>query len=241
MESGKGAIRAQLALIAYTLLWWAAALCEMTKCCVPGPPAPAPSTAAAAAPGQAAAVRGKREQASRTLNISTLVITFPSALSADLFLTSSLCLCCCSCSIFAWSNIAASPLRSQCVDFFTLLYSASLFFPHCLFHLLWLNAFQGSVSWMLFPFLAFFTLNSLLLVFFFSLILLAEDSVILLTRWFTQNLLRSSPWKLFGKGEILTFNKTLGRLHYCLSQSNHRSFQPIRSTFWSSWTRWEGW
>lgn len=34
-ESGKGAISAQLALIASTLFWWAAALCEMTKCWVP--------------------------------------------------------------------------------------------------------------------------------------------------------------------------------------------------------------
>lgn len=37
-ESGKGAISVQLALIASTLFWWAAVLCEMTKCCVLGLP-----------------------------------------------------------------------------------------------------------------------------------------------------------------------------------------------------------
>lgn len=34
--SGKGAISEQLVLIASTLFWWAAALCEMTKCCCLG-------------------------------------------------------------------------------------------------------------------------------------------------------------------------------------------------------------
>lgn len=33
-DSGKGAISTQLAVIASTLFWWAAAHCEMTKCCV---------------------------------------------------------------------------------------------------------------------------------------------------------------------------------------------------------------
>lgn len=100
-ESGKGAISAQLALIASTLFWWVAVLCEMTKCCIPGlllwphPPL-------LVLEGRQPQPGGTGEQASETANISTVVITlFSSAHSVDLFPASSLCLCCCSCSIFA--------------------------------------------------------------------------------------------------------------------------------------------
>lgn len=116
-ESGKGAISAQLTLIASTLFWWAAALCEMTKCCVPGLPLWPLHRCRCSRVGSRS--HREREQAARPWIYLPLSLRLSSAHSVDLFLTPSLCLCCCSCSIFAWSNIAASLFRSQCVYFFT--------------------------------------------------------------------------------------------------------------------------
>lgn len=153
-DRGKGAIGTQLALITSTLLWWAAALCEMTKCCVPRLVLWLLHRCWCSRAGGCS--QREREQASQTVNTSTVVIMF--------FLSS-----------FCWSlpnvvvlsllwlllNICLSqyPCLSvsllMCLLFHLSLLQQVYFFPHCLFHLLWLNCFQGSVWWMLFPFLPF--------------------------------------------------------------------------------------
>lgn len=103
-ESGKGAISAQLALIASTLFWWAAALCEMTKCWVPSPPAPLPLLL----------VVLMDRTGGKTMNITSTVIT-PLLLSLCWSLPHLLLRL--SCSVFAWSNIAVSVLLLMCLVF----------------------------------------------------------------------------------------------------------------------------
>lgn len=156
-ESGKGAISVQLALIASTLFWWAAAFCGMTKCCVLGlllrPLQPLP------------VLEGRHPQpeemgtGSETVNISAVVVT--------LFFCS---LCWALPHLFTLSLLFL--LLSICLVQYRCL---SVSFPMCLlFHLtllqqvyfsptvyfiyslpLWLSAFPGSVSSTPLPFLDF--------------------------------------------------------------------------------------
>lgn len=156
-ESGKGAISAQLALIASTLFWWAAALCEMTKCCVP---------AGASCSGlvhRQAGSHSRREPGRRqrdreyiccchyafpllTLLISFSPPRFVSAVALAQYLPDPISLPLC----FA-PDVSTFSLNST---------SASLFFPHCLFHLLItaLTAFLGCLLNAVF-FSRLFTLN----------------------------------------------------------------------------------
>lgn len=134
-ESGKGAISAQLALIASTLFWWAAAHCEMTKCCVPGLPlCPPPPLLVLAGrqPQPEGAGTDKRdcEYIYRchcafpllTLLISSSPLRFVSAVALAQYLPDPISLPLC----FA-PDVSTFSLNST---------SASLFLPHCLFRLL---------------------------------------------------------------------------------------------------------
>ncbi len=144
-ESGKGAISAQLALIASTLFWWAAALCEMTKCCIPGPPALAPPPLLmlkCRQPQPEGTQRGRRDCkyiccchcafSPLTLLISSSPRPFVSAVALAQYLPDTTLLPLC----FP-PDVSAFSLNST---------SASLFSLRCLFHLLSLNVFPGSVS-----------------------------------------------------------------------------------------------
>ena len=65
-ESGEGAISEQLALIASTLFWWAAALCEMTKCLL--------SRASSSGPSATTGTAGSQAVGSETVNVSIVFI-----------------------------------------------------------------------------------------------------------------------------------------------------------------------
>lgn len=114
-ESGKGAISEQLGLIASTLFWWAAAHCEMAKCCIVG------------LLSTATRLRDIKHvfcchRASPQLTVLISAPCFTSAVAHAHYLPDPISLPLC----FA-PDVSAFSLNST---------SGSLFFPRCLFHLL---------------------------------------------------------------------------------------------------------